>query len=282
MLKPFTAFALVGLSAGAAIAADPSQITGYGLTQDGSTLMMFTDLNAPDGAEMLSLMGGDVDAIAYRPVTGELIGFSKEGKIYAIDTTTGALTDLNARSNADVVMDEEAAVALDFNNAIDAMRAVSTGGANVVYFPTDFGDEKANAVKRFTDLAYAEGDENEGATPHIFANAYTNAIDGEKQAETFQYVLDSDLDILASLANNQGTLSTVAPLMIEGEPLDISAAGGFDIVSVEAGDNTAVALLTLEGEETAGLYTIDLKNGAVEMLGDTAVSGFTGFAAMAE
>lgn len=282
MFKSFTAAAVIGLSTQAAFAADDLTVTGYGLTEGGSTLIMFTDMNAPDGAEKLSLMGGDVDAIAYRPVTGELIGFSKTGKVYTIDTTTGELTDIEASFAEDVTMGDDAMVGLDFNNAIDAVRAVSSDGVNIVYFPTDFGDDKANTVKRFTDLAYATGDENEGATPNIFANAYTNAVNGEKQAETFQYVLDADLDALASLDNNAGTLNTVAQLTLDGEPLDITTAGGFDILSTKAGDNTAIALLTLEGEETAGLYTIDLVNGHTVMLGDTAMSDFTGFAAMIE
>jgi len=42
-------------------------------------------------------------------------------------------------------------VAFDFNNAIDAVRAVSSAGDNLVYFPVGFGDNdaRANSVRRF-------------------------------------------------------------------------------------------------------------------------------------
>lgn len=281
MIKSLTTAAVLGLSTTAVIAdGHATAATGYGLTEDGSTLVMFSDMSAPDGAEKLSLMGGNVDAIAYRPVTGELLGFSKAGKVFTIDTTTGELMDTEAGFADDVAMGDDAAVAFDFNNAIDAVRAVSSDGVNVVYFPTDFGDDKANTVKRFTDLAYAEGDDNEGETPMVFANAYTNAVNGAKQEETFQYVLDGGLDVLASLANNAGTLTTVAPLTLDGEPMDVTMEGGFDIVSSKADDNMAIALLTLENEDTAGLYQIDLNSGEATLMGDTGMSGFTGFAAM--
>jgi hypothetical protein len=279
MFKIFTTATALALSSTAAFAAGHATMTGYGLGADGASLAVFADMNAPEGAEMLTLTGGMVDAIAYRPVTGELLGFSKAGKVFVIDTDTGALSDTGATFAPEVTMGAEAAVAFDFNNKIDAVRAVSSDGVNVVYFPSDFGDDKANSVRRFTDLAYAEGDANQAATPMIFANAYTNAVNGAKQDDTFQYALDGGIDALVSLANNEGTLSTVAPLTLDGEPVDVAMTGGFEIISAAAGDDTAIALLSMEGGETSGLYQIDLSSGAMTLMGDTGMSGFTGFAA---
>lgn len=273
-----TAIALTAF-APAAYADGHAALTGYGLTDDGAALAVFSDMSAPEGAEKVMLSGGTVDAIAYRPVTGELIGFSKTGKVYVIDTATGALTDTKASFAKDVMMGDDAAVAFDFNNKIDAVRAVSGDGVNVVYFPTDFGDERANSVLRFTDLAYDEGDVSVGITPVIFANAYTNAVNGAKQETTAQYALDAGTDTLVTLANNAGTLATVAPLTLDGKAIDVTASGGFEIISAEAGDNTAVALLAIEGGDTAGLYQINLETGAVTLMGDTKMSGFSGFAA---
>ena len=178
---------------------------------DGAAIVVFNDMSAPSGAEKVALTGSTVDAIAYRPVTGDMIGFSKAGKVFTINPEKGALTDTEAKSDDAETMADDAVVALDFNNKIDAVRAVSSDGANVVYFPVEFGDERANSVLRFTDLAYAEDDANAGATPAIFANAYTNAVNGAKQDETFQYALDADLDVLVSLANNDGTLQPLRP-----------------------------------------------------------------------
>lgn len=274
-----TSVAALSLMAGSAFAAGHATMTGYGLTSDGAALVVFNDMTSPAGSEKIALTGGIVDAIAYRPVTGDLLGFSKAGKVFTIDPETGALTDTGATFAEDVSMADDAVVAFDFNNAIDAVRAVSSDGVNVVYFPTNFEGENANTVKRFTDLAYAAGDMNEGETPMIFANAYTNAVDGAKQESTFQYALDAGLDALVSLANNAGTLETVAPLTLDGAPMDLSLMGGFEIVSAEAGDDKGIALLTLEGGDTAGIYEIDLSSGAATLMGDTEMSAFTGFAA---
>jgi hypothetical protein len=279
MLKIFTTATALALSTTAAFAAGHATMTGYGLGADGTSLTVFTDMSAPDAAQTLPLTGGMVDAIAYRPVTGELLGFSKAGKVFVIDTETGALSDTGATFAPEISMGTDAAVALDFNNAIDAVRAVSSDGVNVVYFPSDFGDDKANSVRRFKDLAFAEGDVNVGATPMVFANAYTNAVNGAKQESTFQYALDGGLDALVSLANNEGTLTTVAPLTLDGAPVDVAMTGGFDIVSAAAGEDTGIALLSMEGGETSGLYQIDLATGALTLMGDTGTAGFTGFAA---
>ena len=73
---------------------------GYGLAGNGTQLVVMPGLDT--AGETLSLTGGTLDAIAYRPVTGALIGFSKSGKVYTVDTATGALTDTGA-SFADVV-----------------------------------------------------------------------------------------------------------------------------------------------------------------------------------
>jgi hypothetical protein len=279
MFKIFTTATALALSTTAAYAAGHATMTGYGLGADGTSLTIFADMSAPDTAMMLTLTGGMVDAIAYRPVTGDLLGFSKGGKVFVIDTETGALSDTGATFAPEVTMGTDAAVAFDFNNKIDAVRAVSSDGVNVVYFPTDFGDDKANSVRRFTDLAYAEGDANQDATPTIFANAYTNAVNGAKQDDTFQYALDSGIDALVSLANNEGTLSTVAPLTLDGEAVDVGMSGGFEIISPAAGEDMAIALLSMEGSETSGLYQVDLSSGALTLMGDTGMSGYTGFAA---
>ena len=155
MLKLLSTTTLLALSTSAVFAAGQPTMSGYGLTTDGASLVVFSDISAPSEATKIELNGGTLDAIAYRPVTGELIGFSKAGNVYVVDTTTGALTDIKATFAPEVSMGDDAAVAFDFNNKIDAVRAVSSDGVNVVYFPTDFGGDKANSVLRFTDLAYA-------------------------------------------------------------------------------------------------------------------------------
>ncbi|MEL6953695.1 MAG: DUF4394 domain-containing protein [Pseudomonadota bacterium] len=272
-----SALVLSGLPAFADGHATPT--SGYALAGDGSTLLVMADLSDP-GAVAAYELSAAINAIAWRPVTGELLGFAG-GMIGTIDPASGMMSDLGASFMDDAMIADGAAVAFDFNNQIDAVRAVSSGGDNLVYFPDGFGDndERANSVLRFTDLAYGEGDANEGATPAIFANAYTNAINGETASETFQYALDAETNALVSLANNAGTLATIAPVTVDGEAVDLAAMGGFDIVSGAEGENMAYGILQFEGAETAGLYSIDLETGAARMLADLGIGGVTGFAA---
>ena len=212
-------------------------------------------------------------------MTGELLGFSRNA-IYKIDPTSGALTDLNAAFMDDAKISKAAKIAFDFNNKIDAVRAVSSDGDNLVYFPINFGngDKKAGSVRRFTNLAYAPEDKNANVKPEVFANAYTNAINGKKAKDTYQYALDAETNALVSLANNKGTLKTIGAITIDGRPVNISSMGGFDIVSEDEGKNSAYAILKIEGSSKSGLYSIDLASGEAMKLFDMEDGDYNGFA----
>lgn len=274
-----SATALTLLSAPVFAAGHAMPVAGYALGADGTSLVALPGLMETSETVTLS---GILAAIAYRPVTGDLIGIAPNGAVYTIDTTSGALTATENLVGETVAITEGAMVGFDFNNAIDAVRAVATDGSNHVYFPVDFGDndDRANTVLRFTDLFYADGDVNAGTTPAVFANAYTNAINGMTASATAQYVLDAETDVLATLANNDGTLATVAALTLDGAEVDISAMGDMDIISPAEGENMAYAVLMMEGADTSGLYAIDLETGALTMQADLGAMAFNGFAAM--
>lgn len=276
MLRITTLISISALSAAPAFADGHAGTKGYALSADGSSLMVMDSIAAPAEARTVEL-STPVRSIAWRPVTGELVGYA-DGAIVTIDTTSGETRDQGASFMDDAMISVNAVVAFDFNNKIDAVRAVSSMGDNLVYFPTDFGDDKANSVRRFTNLFYAEGDTSEGADPLIFANAYTNAISGAKADGTFQYALDARANALVSLANNAGSLDTIGLVMIDGQPTDILPVGGFDIVSAEEGKDAAYAVLQIDGQDTAGLYAIDLASGAATLLSDLGTSDISSFA----
>lgn len=276
MLRITTLISISALSAAPAFADGHAGTMGYALSADGSSLMVMDSIAAPAEARTVEL-STPVRSIAWRPVTGELVGYA-DGAIVTIDTTSGETRDQGASFMDDAMISVNAVVAFDFNNKIDAVRAVSSMGDNLVYFPTDFGDDKANSVRRFTNLFYAEGDTSEGADPLIFANAYTNAISGAKADGTFQYALDARANALVSLANNAGSLDTIGLVMIDGQPTDILPVGGFDIVSAEEGKDAAYAVLQIDGQDTAGLYAIDLASGAATLLSDLGTSDISSFA----
>lgn len=270
---------LIALAASPAFAAGHAAVSGYALADDGATLVVMSDVNAP-GDMMTYSLASPLKAIAWRPVTGELLGFS-DGMIAMIDPMSGEMTDLGAKFMDDAMIGDGKMVAFDFNNKIDAVRAVTSAGDNLVYFPDGFGDndQRAGSVRRFTDLAYAVGDSMAGTTPMIFANAYTNAINGETAGATFQYALDAETDTLVSLANNAGTLETIGKITVDGAPIDLAPMGGFDIVSAKEGEDMALAILQMEGAASAGLYEIDLETGAATLKADLGMGGITGFAA---
>ncbi|MEM6726945.1 MAG: DUF4394 domain-containing protein [Pseudomonadota bacterium] len=272
-----SAAALAVLSATPAASMGHAGIMGYALANDGMTLVTMQSIAAP-GEIMTFDLAEPISAIAYRPVTGELYGIA-EGKVVTIDPMSGAITDTMATFADDATLGD-GPVAFDFNNAIDAVRAVSASGSNLVYFPDGFGDndERAGSVLRFTDPFYAAGDTNEGQTPEVFANAYTNAVSMMTAGSTFQYGFDSQTNALVSLANNAGTLETVGFTTVDGETVDLIPSGGFDIVSPEEGTDLAFAILQFDGAETAGLYQVDLTSGALTPLADLGTGGFTGFA----
>lgn len=262
-----------------ALADHHAETSGYALSSDGSSLIVMDSLASPADARAVEL-ASPVRSIAWRPVTGELVGYA-DGSIVVIDTMSGATMDQDATFMDDAMIASDAVVAFDFNNAIDAVRAVSSDGDNLVYFPVGFGamDERANSVRRFTDLFYAQGDTSEGAEPLVFANAYTNAINGMTAESTFQYALDARANALISLANNDGTLETIGLITIDGEPADVLPVGGFDIISPEEGMDQAYAILQIDGQDTSGLYTIDLETGAATMLADLGMTDIGSFAA---
>lgn len=268
--------ATLALTSSLAMADGHAALMGYALANDGNTLVTMNSL-ADAGNTNSYELANRLDAIAYRPVTGELLGFSRVGMIFSIDAMSGEMTDLGAKF-ADDAMIEGVAVAFDFNNAIDAVRAVGSDGANLVYFPSNFGDERAKSVLRFTDTFYVDGDANAGTEPLIYANAYTNAISGAKAGSTFQYALDARTDALVSLANNAGELTTVGPVVIDGAAADLVSAGGFDIVSPEEGTDLAYAILQLDGADTSGLYTINLETAEAALVADLGMTGYSGFA----
>ena len=279
-MNRFTKAALstLALAATPAFADGHAGTMGYALADDGATLLVMPSIAAPGEVQSFAL-ATPLDAIAFRPVTGELVGYTN-GAIYTVNAMTGELTDAGASYADGAMISDGAVTAFDFNNAIDAVRAVSTAGENLVYFPAGFGDndERANSVRRFTDLAYAAEDVSAAATPMIYANAYTNAVPGAKAGSTVQYALDAETDALVTLANNDGTLATVAAVTLDGVAMDLAPVGGLDIVSPVEGQDAAYAVLQTEGADSAGLYAVDLETGAVTLLADLGMTGIHSFA----
>ena len=255
MIKFATFGAALTVALGLAVAQPASAgPIGYVLGNGGTTLHAF-DVDTPGTASTAVISGAvnSLDDIDFRPLTGELFGYADDVDQYVtVNVVTGVTT---LASTPPVVATNTSRLGLDFNPTIDRARVVTELESNIVFNPND------GATTQVTDLFYVDGDPNADEDPQIVANGYTNSILGIMSDSTVQYVLDSDLDILATLGNNAGTLMTVGSLGI-----DISEDAGLDIFfNPSTGTNVAYALLN--AGDASSLYTIDLSSGAATLVG---------------
>lgn len=245
-------------TSGAWAATVPAGATGYALGNNGFTLVTMADLNMPGMAQGRAIttgagMGVSISSLAFRPATRQMYGYSDlDDTVYLVDTDTAVATKVATAGMAERTSVDT--LGFDFNNVLDAARIVTTADENRVFFPNNTPPNIAGEAAGIVRLAYGPGDANEGTDPSVFANAYTNAV--PNPATNIQYVLDSQTDSLATLANNSGILGTVGGIFVDGAMLDFTSTGGFDILSLMEGSNQALALLST-GFFT-GIYEIDL------------------------
>lgn len=192
-------------------------------------------------------------AIDFRPATGNLYALGTSGRFYILNLTTGAASNPGAVP----VALPGTSFDIDFNPSVDRIRETSDADQNVRFNPDD-----GTIAQQDTALSYALGDAHAGGNPTIVGAAYTNNFAGA--GATVLYDIDSGFDTLAiQNPTNAGILNTVGPLGV-----DTSDQVGFDI-SQESG--VAYASLTVGG--TAGLYTINLANGAATLVGNIGNAG---------
>ncbi len=196
--------------------------------------------------------GEQILGIDFRPANGQLYGLGSTGRIYLINTTTGAATQAGANPLSPAL--NGTAFGFDFNPVPDRLRVNSDADQNLRINPAD-----GVAVVDGT-LAFMAGDVNAGQNPNVVGAGYTNNFNGA--ATTTLYDIDSNLDILVTQnpANN-GTLQTVGPLGVNTTELV-----GFDIITSGV-TNTAYAALNLSGDTVSKFYTINLTTGAATLSG---------------
>jgi hypothetical protein len=193
-------------------------------------------------------MGEGVLGIDFRPVTGQLYGYTNNNRVVIIDTATGAATAIPPLS-AGLVGN---VYGVDFNPVVDRLRIVNDTNQNARV------DVDSGTVLVDGPLVYNAGDPNSAQDPNIVAAAYSNNFTGA--TSTTLYDIDSALDILA-IQNppNAGTLNTVGPL-----GFDISNLTGFDIAATT---NAAYAALQPAAGGSSNLYAINLATGQAIFIG---------------
>ncbi|GAB4454363.1 MAG: DUF4394 domain-containing protein [Armatimonadaceae bacterium] len=238
--------------------------TAFAIGNGGTSLITF-QVNNPGAASSVAdfNIGGTqafLDAIDFRPATGQLYGYSDEtDTFYLVNTSTGALTAVQTATGDATT--STFFLGLDYNPTIDRARVVTLAGENRVLNPTN-----TTPPVNVTSLFYGPGDPNEGTPPAIIENAYTNNFGGA--TTTVQYGLDANLDTLVTIANNAGTLTTVGALGVDIN--NNSLLAGFDIITPGgvAGNNFAYAII--DSSDFGGnpiFYSIDLGTGAATQIG---------------
>lgn len=185
--------------------------------------------------------GENLVGIDFRPADGALYGVSSTGRLYTINTGTGAAT-LKSTLAADASDTTAPFAALagtdfgvDFNPVADRLRIVSATGQSL-------------RVNVDTGAVTTDGAINGGAaSSSVTGSAYTNSF--ANTATTTLFALDSATDTLyIQNPPNDGTLSMPVALGV-----DAGSVSGFDIDAVT---NTGYAVFTVGGARN--LYSVNL------------------------
>ena len=249
-----------------------AQETILGLDNNNSIVSILSNATAVGApVPVTGLAAGDnLVGIDFRSGTREIYAIGSLNNVYTLSQTGFGATLVG--NFADGVNDDPANVgALSGNQfAFDFNPALTTAGEPRGTFARIISDTNTNRVINGntgeylggpkTDVFFAAGDANEGATPNIQGIAYTNSVFAP--TSTQQYGIDTTQNQLVTVANNAGTLGTVGTLgsVFSGEV-------GFDISGA-----TNIAYATSEaGGLGSNLFTVDLTNGSTTNLGSFGV-----------
>lgn len=243
----------------------------YALT-DGNALLR---LNAGQPQKVLQRVavkglqpGENLLGIDYRVARGVLFAFGSSGRLYTLDTATGAAT---AVGGPIAVRIDGSEIGFDFNPAVDRIRLVTDEGQNLRLHP-DTGavvDSDPNAAGLQLDgpLAYAPRDPNAGKKPRIMAAGYTyHKTDGKI---TTNFAIDGGLGLLVTQGTREGMTPAVSPN--SGQLFTVGALGSGPVVRAALDiadiDNAAFAALTVAGAKASVLYLVNLDSGAAQRIG---------------
>lgn len=231
-----------------------SAVTIYGLSTR-NELVRF-DSATPGTLQQASFITGlaaneGLLGIDFRPATGELYALGSFGRIYTLNTSTGAATFMSSifnAANSQPIALSGTEFGIDFNPVPDRLRITSNLGQNL----------RVNVATGSTTI---DGTLNQASgSPYIVASAYTNNFAGA--TTTTLYNIDSSSDML-TIQNppNNGTQVNVGML-----GADVTALAGMDILTSGA-TNTAYAALQIAGTSGSRFATINLATGAATFTG---------------
>lgn len=241
----------------------PGNVNIYALTSDNAIYVLKPNsaayvrlgrVNLPDG--------GNLIGIDFRPADNtptKLYGLSDVGNIYNIDVSSSKFGQLTLVSKTNPRFTGGLQMLFDFNPVLNAIRIAGSNDQNIAVLNGADGSNLTQTVTQ-TPFAYAQGDVNFGKNPELVGGAYTNNVAGA--ASTIFYVVDHDLDTLATISTKNATgssntgggqLQTIGQFVDEqGNALNMSPTTDFDIYTDANGVNYLV------GQTTRLLFSIDL------------------------
>ena len=214
-----------------------------------------TPLNAAAPITITGLIGANetILGIDRRPATGVLYGLGSSGRLYTLNTLTGAATFASQISGATL---SGTAFGVDFNPVPDRLRVTSNAGQNL-------------RIDVTTGVATIDAALN-GPTTSLAGSAYTNNFVGA--VSTTLYGISSATDSLyVQNPPNNGTLVLVGAL-----GFDTVAVTGFDISGTSG---LAFASLTNGDTAESSFYGINLATGAATLIGAFGIGGNPALAA---
>lgn len=253
-------FSAIGVVAGLAASAHADVV--FGVTTN-NHLISFDHTNP----NLLSLntpitglpAGEEIIGFDYRPATNEFVGMSNMDRLYRINSSSGATALIG--SGFAPGLTPGVSYGFDINPTVDRLRVVGSDGTNRRLNPVT-----GASVLIDTPLTYASG-----GTPRAVGTAYTNSVPGAPLGSVRQFIIDSNLDVLAEVGSmaggnasfNAGVATIVGPLNAFGT-LDVGDLLGFDISGF-----TGLALLSTvqAGNVFSDLKRIDLNTGQTFFLG---------------
>ena len=239
----------------AAPLAQAEAVVGLTSTNALVTFDTATPMNASMPVTISGLIGANetILGIDRRPANGLLYGLGSSGRLYTLNTLTGAATFASQISGATL---SGTAFGVDFNPVPDRLRITSNAGQNL-------------RIDVTTGVAAIDAALN-GPTTSEAGSAYTNNFAGT--ASTTLYGISSATDSLyTQFPPNAGTLTLVGAL-----GFDTVAVTGFDISGTSG---LAFASLTNGDTAESSFYSINLATGAATLIGAFGIGGNPALAA---
>lgn len=254
-LTVLSALVLSACNNGPVTPAAPEGVVAYGLV-GGNQLATFGTSNAAASYRAVSVTGlasGEslVD-LDFRNTDNRLYAATSAGKIYVINTDTGAAT-------ADGSTVAKTTLAIDFNPVANRLRVVGANNDNYrltlnsTPVPTT---SAAGTVTSDGNFAYAATDTNFGKTPVLTAAAYTNSYNDSTagmaptNATTVLYTIDSATDTLV-----ENTVGPAFSTLVTRSKLGVDVGTGLAGFDITGGSD---AYLTAISGNSTVLYRVNL------------------------